>query len=65
MPPNLPAPVIFLPGIMGSDLRDQYPVNPEAVWSPMKFILKSFDRITLHPEDVRYELLEPARVTAD
>jgi len=60
-----PNPVIFLPGIMGSALRDQYPVAPEAVWSPFKLLLKAYDRITLHPSDRRYELSEPARVAAD
>jgi len=60
-----PNPVIFLPGIMGSALRDQYPVSPETVWSPFKLFIKSYDRITAHPSDTRYELKEPARVVAD
>src|ERR1043165_6193301 len=60
-----PHPVIFLPGIMGSALRDQYPIDPEAVWSPLKLIVKAYERITLHPSDTRYELIEPARVAAD
>jgi pimeloyl-ACP methyl ester carboxylesterase len=58
-------PVIFLPGIMGSALRDEYPVDPETVWSPFKLLIKAYDRITPHPSDTRYELKEPARVTAD
>ena len=62
---NYPLPVIFLPGIMGSALRDQYPVSPETVWSPFKLMVKAFDRITAHPSDTRYELNEPARVVAD
>jgi len=65
MATSLPAPVIFVPGIMGSVLRDQYPVDPETVWSPLKLLIKSYERITLHPSDVRYELIEPARVSAD
>jgi len=60
-----PYPVIFLPGIMGSALRDQYPVSPETVWSPFKLVIKAYDRITTHPSDTRYELNEPARVVAD
>jgi pimeloyl-ACP methyl ester carboxylesterase len=60
-----PCPVIFLPGIMGSALRDQYPVDPETVWSPFKLLLKAYDRVTLHPTDPRYELVEPSRVAAD
>jgi len=62
---QLPNPVIFLPGIMGSALRDQYPVSPETVWSPFKLLIKAYERVTPHPSDTRYELQEPARVTAD
>ena len=62
---NYPYPVIFLPGIMGSALRDEYPVAPETVWSPFKLLIKAYDRITPHPSDPRYELNEPARVVAD
>jgi pimeloyl-ACP methyl ester carboxylesterase len=58
-------PVIFVPGIMGSALRDQYPLSPETVWSPFKLLIKAYDRITPHPSDTRYELREPARVVAD
>src|ERR1041385_143344 len=65
MPARLSSPVIFLPGIMGRVLADQYPVDPETVWSPLKLLIKSYERITLHPSDVRYELIEPARVNAD
>ncbi len=60
-----PYPVIFIPGIMGSALRDQYPVDPETVWSPFKLLIKAYNRITLHPSDTRYELIEPARVGVD
>jgi len=60
-----PSPVIFVPGIMGSALRDEYPVSPETVWSPFKFIIKAYERITPHPDNLRYELREPARVVKD
>jgi len=50
---------------MGSALRDQYPVDPETVWSPFKLLIQSYERITPHPSDTRYELKEPARVVAD
>ncbi len=60
-----PHPVIFIPGIMGSALRDQYPVSPETVWSTFRLVIKSYERITLHPSDTRYELREPACVVAD
>ncbi len=62
---TLPSPVIFLPGIMGSTLRDQYPIDPENVWSVVKAATKSYERITLHPDNVKYELVEPARVASD
>lgn len=60
-----PDPVIFLPGIMGSTLRDEYPVAPEPVWNVGRFVMKSYERITLHPNDLRYEAVEPARVVPD
>ena len=50
---------------MGSALRDEYPVDPETVWSPLRLLIKAYERITLHPDDRRYELQEPARVAAD
>jgi len=65
MPSPYPNPVIFVPGIMGSALRDQYPVSPETVWSPFKLLIKDYERITAHPSDTRYELREPSRVVAD
>lgn len=53
-------PVIVVPGITASDLHDQYPSDPEHLWS-MVFD-KDFRRIALHPDDLRYEAVEPARV---
>jgi pimeloyl-ACP methyl ester carboxylesterase len=64
-PPALPYPTIFLPGIMGSVLRDEYPVDPETVWSPLRLIARAYERVTPHPSDPRYELKEPARVAPD
>jgi pimeloyl-ACP methyl ester carboxylesterase len=58
----LPNPVIVVPGITASDLRDAYAVSPETVWSTL--LHKDYDRILLHPDDLRYELEEPARVEA-
>ena len=55
-------PVIVVPGITATSLRDQYPVDPERVWTPLS---REFERISLHPEDQRYERTEPARVRAD
>lgn len=50
---------------MGSTLRDEYPLDPENVWSVLKAATKNYDRITLHPDDLRYEVREPARVVKD
>lgn len=60
---SLPNPVIVIPGITASNLRDEYAVSPETVWSAL--LNKKYDRLILHPDDIRYELLEPARVAAD
>lgn len=56
----LPNPVIVIPGITASDLRDTYPVSPDTVWSAL--LSKQYDRIVLHPDNLRYELHEPSRV---
>ena len=50
---------------MGTTLRDEYPVGPENVWSVAKAALKSYERITLHPDNLRYEVQEPSRVVKD
>lgn len=60
--PNPQPPVIVVPGITASSLRDEYPISPESVWGILK---KSWDRVRLHPDNVRYEQVEPARVRAD
>ena len=54
------SPVIVIPGIKASDLHDEYELPPEAVWSTV--LKRRHERVTLHPENPRYELLEPARV---
>lgn len=56
---NLSYPVIVVPGITASNLQDEYLIDPETVWSVLK---KDYERIALHPNDLRYEALEPARV---
>ncbi len=61
-----PDPVIVLPGITGTVLADFYPVDPEPVWTLLKTQVathgRSFERSTLHPDERRYERIEPARV---
>ena len=53
-------PVIVIPGITGTSLTDEYPINPEAIWSTL--LDKNFERLALHPDNLRYEAREPARV---
>ncbi len=52
-------PVIVVPGITATYLRDEYPLPPDDIW---KVIKKQYERIALHPNDLRYEAQEPARV---
>ncbi len=59
MPPP-PSPVVVVPGITTSDLHDEYQLPPEAVWTMVR--KRHYERVILHPEDRRYELVEPARV---
>jgi pimeloyl-ACP methyl ester carboxylesterase len=59
---SLPGPVIVVPGITASYLRDEYPISPDTVWAVIK---KDYARVTLHPDDDRYEAIEPARVRPD
>lgn len=63
--PALIHPLIVLPGITATTLRDLYPVNPENVWNLHNYLDKSYARILLHPDDRRYEAHEPARLVAD
>jgi hypothetical protein len=60
--PSFPYPTIVVPGITASYLRDDYTLPPEFVWTVMK---QRFERVTLHPDDLRYESVEPSRVRAD
>ena len=55
----LPYPVIVIPGITATYLRDDYPLPPDEIWSVIK---KEFERIAMHPDNPRYEAVEPARV---
>ncbi len=56
----LPPPVIVVPGITASYLNDEYPISPEIVWSVMT---NDFERLRLHPDDIRFEAAQPARIT--
>ncbi|MBW1695938.1 MAG: alpha/beta fold hydrolase [Deltaproteobacteria bacterium] len=58
----LPDPVIVIPGITASELRDTYKLDPETVF---ELFGKLYERIALHPDNLRYERIEPARVMPD
>lgn len=53
-------PVIVIPGITASDLEDDYPLRTDTIWSMV--FNKEYEKISLHPDDLRYEAIEPARV---
>ncbi|MCZ6858679.1 MAG: alpha/beta hydrolase [Alphaproteobacteria bacterium] len=57
----LPNPVIVVPGITATYLVDEYPLPPEVIWKVLGGS-KDFVRSALHPDSLRYELKEPARV---
>lgn len=59
-PPSLQPPVIVIPGIEGTDLDDFYAIPREALWSAV--FHKDYERLSMHPDDTRYEAIEPARV---
>lgn len=58
---NVP-PVIVLPGISGTHLRDEYPLPPDRLWGMLQH---EYARLSLHPDDRRNEAFEPARVRPD
>jgi hypothetical protein len=55
-------PVVVVPGITATYLRDEYQLPPELVWGLLE---KDYDRVALHPDNLRYEAREPARVVPD
>jgi len=59
-------PVVLVPGITASSLRDEYSLPAETLWS-MAILgsTKEYERIALHPDNLNYETIEPARVVAD
>jgi pimeloyl-ACP methyl ester carboxylesterase len=52
-------PVIIVPGITATYLRDEYPVDHEDVWN---IVRKKFENVALHPNNIKYEAQEPSRV---
>ncbi|HEX7063295.1 MAG TPA: hypothetical protein VF200_15085 [Woeseiaceae bacterium] len=55
-------PVVVIPGITATSLVDEYPLEANIVWSMV--FNKEYERVALHPDDLRFEAIEPARVTA-
>lgn len=55
-------PVIVLPGITATTLVDQYPIDADEIWSMV--FNKEYERIALHPDDLRFDAIEPAQVVA-
>jgi pimeloyl-ACP methyl ester carboxylesterase len=55
-------PVVVVPGITATELYDDYPMTTEELWTMV--IKRNYERITLHPDDLRYEAIEPAHVFA-
>jgi hypothetical protein len=49
MPPSVP--VIVVPGVTATYLRDLYPLPPETIWT---VIGKDFERVQMHPDNTRY-----------
>jgi pimeloyl-ACP methyl ester carboxylesterase len=60
---TLAHPVIVVPGITATNLRDEYPIGPDFVWS--QIFNKEYERVALHPNNLDYEAIEPARVLPD
>ena len=59
MAATLARPVIVVPGITATYLRDEYPLPPETVWS---VITKRYEQVSLHPDNTRLEANQPSRV---
>jgi pimeloyl-ACP methyl ester carboxylesterase len=59
--PKMPNPVIVIPGIVATYLRDEYPLPPESIWEVLESS-KQYERASLHPDNLRREAIEPARV---
>jgi len=53
-------PVVVVPGIIATALLDEYPPEPQQLWTMV--LHQEYERLSLHPDDPRYEAFEPARV---
>ena len=55
----LPDPVIVVPAITATYLQDRYILPPDDIWTVLS---NNYERAALHPDDLRYEAIEPALV---
>ena len=62
MAPTQP-PVIVVHAITGALLTDTYRLPNQLVWDPGLWPVAEYQRLAMHPDDLRYEAIEPARVT--
>lgn len=53
-------PTIVVPGVTGTSLHDDYPLNTRDIWTMV--LHREYQRIALHPDDPRYETVEPVHV---
>jgi len=59
---RLQNPVIVIPGITATNLIDDYPLRADEIWTMV--FNKEYERVALHPDDLRFEAIEPAHVVA-
>ena len=55
-------PVVVIPGVTATTLKDFYPTSAETVWG---MLAKDYLRVALHPDNLRYEQIEPALLRPD
>lgn len=55
-------PVIVIPGITATDLIDDYPLKADEIWTMV--FNRDYERIAMHPDDLRYEAIEPSHIIA-
>ncbi|MCP5112041.1 MAG: alpha/beta fold hydrolase [bacterium] len=61
MPP-FQNPVIVIPGITATTMDDKYPLDTRHIWTMV--LNREYERLALHPDDIRYETHEPSQVVA-
>jgi hypothetical protein len=60
--PSMPNPVIVIPGVIATYLRDEYPLPPESIWEVMESS-KQFERASLHPDNLKVTGSNPVPAT--